>query len=85
MPSDPLEAELLAMAGAAIGAGDNLLDDSDDSLPEDNYDAAPDHATANNHVPRYSEDIENMMSGKFLHSIQGCWNQGGNCPPPHFC
>jgi len=63
MPSDPLEAELLAMAGAAVGAGDNLLDDSDDSLPEDNYDAAPDHATANNHVPRYSEDIENMMSG----------------------
>ena len=25
MPSDPLEAELLAMAGAAIGADDNLL------------------------------------------------------------
>ena len=70
MPSDPLEAELLAMAGAAIGAGDNLLDDSDDSLPEDNYDAAPDHATANNHVPRYSEDIENMMSGKFLKTYE---------------
>ena len=25
MPSDPLEAELLAMAGAAIGVDDNLL------------------------------------------------------------
>jgi len=65
MPSDPLEAELLAMAGAAIGADDNLLDDSDDSLPEDNYDAAPDKYTANNHsdVPQFTEDIENMMSG----------------------
>ena len=43
------------------------LDDSDDSLPEDNYDAALDNHTANNHVdvrPQFSEDIENMMSGK---------------------
>merc|ERR1712051_695159 len=67
MPSDPLEAELLAMAGAAIGVDDNSLDDSDDSLPEDNYDAALDNHTANNHVdirPQFSEDIENMMSGK---------------------
>ena len=42
------------------------LDDSDDSLPEDNYDAALDNHTANNHVdirPQFSEDIENMMSG----------------------
>ena len=43
------------------------LDDSDDSLPEDNYDAALDNHTANNHVdirPQFSEDIENMISGK---------------------
>jgi len=63
MPSDPLEAELLAMAGAAVGAGENYLDDSDDSLPEDNYDAAPDHTNNHSNVPRFSEDIENMMSG----------------------
>ena len=63
MPSDPLEAELLAMAGAALGA-DNFGDESDDSLPEDNYDAAPDVANNYNNVPKFSEDIENMMSGK---------------------
>ena len=34
-------------------------------MPEDNYDAAPDKYTANNHsdVPQFTEDIENMMSG----------------------
>ena len=36
-------------------------------MPEDNYDAAPDKYNANNHLdvrPQFSEDIENMMSGK---------------------
>ena len=53
----------MALAGG-LTENDNLLDDSDDSLPEDNLDLAPDNTGTNhNSVPRFSEDIENIMSG----------------------
>ena len=64
MPSDPLEAELLALAGAiAPEDGTNDLD-SDDSLPEDNIDDDEDKPLKYKvKKPQYSEDIENIMSG----------------------
>ncbi len=63
MPSDPLEAEILALAGA-IGGGDDDLE-SDDSLPEDNLDLDEDKplAASRPNRPKFSEDIENIMSG----------------------
>ena len=64
MPSDPLEAELLALAGA-IAPEDGANDlDSDDSLPEDNIDDDEDKPLKYRvKKPQYSEDIENIMSG----------------------
>ena len=64
MPSDPLEAEILAMAGA-LGEPINDDFDSDDSLPEGNLDLGEDQVPdlQQNRMVRFSEDIENIMSG----------------------
>ena len=63
MPSDPLEAEILALAG---GIAEEELFDSDDSLPG----GAIDDKTSGDlddidlkDAPKFTEDLENMMSG----------------------
>merc|ERR1719412_1217138 len=66
MPSDPLEAEILALAGAVANDGDPTDNiDSDDSLPEDNLDLDAMHHQDSHHQPqrRFTEDIENCMAG----------------------
>ena len=59
MPSDPLEAELLALAGAI--APEDSIPDSDDSVEEEL--SEEDKPLKVKKVPKYNEDIENIMSG----------------------
>ena len=65
LPSDPLEAELLALAGA-IGGDDETNDfDSDDSVPEDDVGLSDEDKPLKRSKKevKYNEDIENIMSG----------------------
>ena len=64
LPSDPLEAELLALAGA-IGGDDETNDfDSDDSVPEGDGVSDEDKPLKRPKKEfKYNEDIENIMSG----------------------
>ena len=63
MPSDPLEAEILALAG---GIAEEELFDSDDSLPGGTFDDKTSGDLDDidlKDAPKFTEDLENMMSG----------------------
>ena len=63
MPSDPLEAEILALAG---GIAEEELFDSDDSLPGGAFDDKTSGDLDDidlKDAPKFTEDLENMMSG----------------------
>ena len=67
MPSDPLEAELLALAGSIDpnDGGLGLDDDSDDSIPDfdDSFVNSSRKMAAMPAATGVTEDIENIMAG----------------------